>query len=237
MSPHGISKQLRKQTKDLPANPVTLKRDVNYDLVYYLQENQAQYPGVSVQKVYVRNYPNGSEAAQILGYAREVTSEQLKEPRYQGVQPGDQVGQAGVENTYDNVLRGINGMTRAPGGRRGPADGRGAQPDSAPGRRQPRCSPSTAGPERGAGRDRRIPPPRRLRGHEREGRRDPGPRLLAHLSTPRSSPSRCSRSRWSTRCSRTRPAPRTPTGRPRGTTRRDRRSSRSPRLRPWRAAC
>ena len=79
MSPHGISKQLRKQTRDLPANPVTLKRDVNYDLVYYLQENQAQYPGVSVQKVYVRNYPNGSEAAQILGYAREVTSEQLKD--------------------------------------------------------------------------------------------------------------------------------------------------------------
>jgi penicillin-binding protein 2 len=112
MSPHQISKQLRQQTRDLPANPVTLKRDVDYDLVYYLQENQAQYPGVSVQKVYVRNYPNGSEAAQILGYAREVTSEQLKEPRYQGVQPGDQVGQAGVENTYDNVLRGINGMTR-----------------------------------------------------------------------------------------------------------------------------
>jgi penicillin-binding protein 2 len=113
MSPHGIQKQLRQQTRELPANPVTLKRDVDYDLVYYLQENQAQYPGVSVQKVYVRNYPNGSEAAQILGYAREVTPEQLKEPRYQGVEPGDQVGQAGVENTYDNVLRGVNGMTRA----------------------------------------------------------------------------------------------------------------------------
>jgi penicillin-binding protein 2 len=112
MSPHQISKQVRKQTKDLPANPVTLKRDVDYDLVYYLQENQAQFPGVSIQKVYVRNYRDGTLAAQILGYAREVTGEQLKEPRYQGVQPGDQVGQAGVENTYDNVLRGFNGMSR-----------------------------------------------------------------------------------------------------------------------------
>jgi penicillin-binding protein 2 len=112
MSRHGIAKQLRQQTRDLPANPVTLRRDVDYDLVYYLQENQAEFPGVSVQKVYLRNYPNGSEAAQILGYAREITSEQLKEPRYQGVQPGDQVGQAGVENTYDNVLRGVNGMSR-----------------------------------------------------------------------------------------------------------------------------
>jgi penicillin-binding protein 2 len=112
MSPDQIQRQLREQTKELPANPVTLKRDVDYDLVYYLRENQAQYPGVSVQHVYVRSYPNGSLAAQIFGYVREVTEEQLKEARYQGLVPGDQVGQSGVENTYDNVLRGIHGMTR-----------------------------------------------------------------------------------------------------------------------------
>ena len=112
MAPGEIQKQLRKQTRELPANPVTLKRDVDYDLVYYLRENQARYPGVTVQHVYVRNYPRGSLAAQIFGYVREVTEEQLKEARYQGLVPGDQVGQAGVENTYDNVLRGANGMTR-----------------------------------------------------------------------------------------------------------------------------
>ncbi len=112
MSPKAIQKQLHQQTKDLPANPVTLKRDVNYDLVYYLRENQASYPGVSVQRVYVRNYPDGNLAAQIFGYVREVTGPQLKEPRYQGLGPGDEVGQSGVENTYDNVLRGTNGMTK-----------------------------------------------------------------------------------------------------------------------------
>jgi penicillin-binding protein 2 len=112
MSQHEISKQLREQTKDLPANPVTLKRDVPYDLVYYLRENQDSYPGVTVQHVYVRNYPDGNLAAQIFGYVREITGPQLKEPRYQGLTPGDQVGQSGVENTYDNVLRGTNGMTR-----------------------------------------------------------------------------------------------------------------------------
>ena len=42
--PTAIRKQLHQQTKDLPANPVTLKRDVPYDLVYYLRENQAQLP-------------------------------------------------------------------------------------------------------------------------------------------------------------------------------------------------
>jgi len=112
MSPDAIKEQIRKQTEDLPSNPVTLNRDVSYDLVYYLRENQAQYPGVAVQRVYVRNYPQGNLAAQIYGYVREVTAPQLKEARYQGLEPGDQVGQSGIENTYDNVLRGMNGMTK-----------------------------------------------------------------------------------------------------------------------------
>ena len=107
-----IDEQIRKQTKDLPANPVTLKQDVPYDLVYYLRENQRQFPGVTVQRVYVRNYPDGNLAAQIYGYVREVTEKQLKEPRYQGLQPGDEVGQSGIENTYDDVLRGTNGLTK-----------------------------------------------------------------------------------------------------------------------------
>ena len=112
ISTKKIETQIRKQTRQLPANPVTLERDVGYDLVYFLRENQAQFPGVTVQRVYVRQYPKGTLAAQILGYVREVSEAQLKEPRYHGLQPGDQVGQSGVENTYDSVLRGVNGMTR-----------------------------------------------------------------------------------------------------------------------------
>jgi penicillin-binding protein 2 len=112
MSPPEIRTQIRKQTKELPANPVTLKRDVGYDLVWWLRENQTEFPGVSIDRVYVRKYPRGTLAAHIFGYVREVTGPQLKEPRYQGLLPGDQVGQSGVENTYDNVLRGTNGMTR-----------------------------------------------------------------------------------------------------------------------------
>jgi penicillin-binding protein 2 len=112
MGPDEITKQIREQTKELPANPVTLRQDVPSDIVYYLRENQDQYPGVSVQRVFVRDYPHGTFAAQILGYTREVTEDQLKEPRYQGLQPGDQVGQTGVEDTYDSVLRGTNGMLK-----------------------------------------------------------------------------------------------------------------------------
>ena len=41
--------------------PVTLRHDVDYDLVYYLQENQDRFPGVAGRSaVFVRRYPHGS---------------------------------------------------------------------------------------------------------------------------------------------------------------------------------
>jgi penicillin-binding protein 2 len=107
-----IQRDIHVQHKQVPASPVTLRRDVPYDLVYYLRENQDRFPGVSVDRVYVRSYPDGTLAAHVLGYVREIDAAQLKEPRFAGVKPGDQVGQAGVESTYDAVLRGINGMER-----------------------------------------------------------------------------------------------------------------------------
>jgi penicillin-binding protein 2 len=112
MSPEQIRKQIRVQTKELPSSPVTLKRDVTYELVYFLRENQARFPGVSVERVYVRDYPQGTLGAHLLGYVREVSPEELKDPRYESLDPADQVGKQGVEYTYDSLLRGVNGATR-----------------------------------------------------------------------------------------------------------------------------
>ena len=109
--------QIRKRdpgrgARSAPACPVTLRRDVPYDTVYYLRENQARFPGVSVERVYVRRYPQGTLAAHLLGYARRGRPEQLEDPRYEALEPGDQVGKEGVEYAYDSLLRGINGASR-----------------------------------------------------------------------------------------------------------------------------
>ena len=66
-----------------------------YDTVYYLRENQERFPGVSVERVYVRHYPQGTLAAHVLGYVGQVDDEELKDPRYEALEPGDQVGQDG----------------------------------------------------------------------------------------------------------------------------------------------
>jgi penicillin-binding protein 2 len=107
-----IRRDMREQLKISASAPVTLQRDVDYDLVYYLQEHQGNFPGVTVQRVFVRRYPHGTLGAHLFGNVGEIDSAQLKEPRYKGLRPGDQIGQDGVEDTYDRYLRGRDGQTR-----------------------------------------------------------------------------------------------------------------------------
>jgi penicillin-binding protein 2 len=112
MSLHKMRRTIREQEEVAAGAPVTLRKDVGYDLVYYLEENQRRFPGVAVQRVFVRDYPTGSRAAHVLGSVGEVSEEELKEPPYKGLEPGDEVGKGGVEYTYDRFLRGQPGLTK-----------------------------------------------------------------------------------------------------------------------------
>jgi len=107
-----LRRTMHEELKLAPAAPVTLRRDVGHYLVYYLQENQERFPGVEVQRVFVRAYPDGTLAAHIFGNVGEISPDQLKDPRYRGLVPGDEIGQDGVEDTYDRFLRGQPGLTR-----------------------------------------------------------------------------------------------------------------------------
>lgn len=111
-TPAKLRRNLRDELRLAPSAPVTLRRDVGRYLVYYLQENQDRFPGVEVRRVFVRDYPKGTLAAHLFGNVGEVNEEQLKEPRYRGLEPGDMVGKEGVEDSYDEVLRGRAGATR-----------------------------------------------------------------------------------------------------------------------------
>lgn len=112
MSLRKVRRTIAESEEVAAGAPVTLRQDVGYDLVAYLEENQEEFPGVAVQRVFVRHYPNGSLAAHVLGNVGEVTEEELKEPRYRALEPGDEIGQAGAEYAYDEFLRGDPGLTR-----------------------------------------------------------------------------------------------------------------------------
>jgi penicillin-binding protein 2 len=107
-----VRRTLKEELEVSYGAPVTLRRDVGRYLVYYLQENQLDFPGVEVRRVFVRDYPHGTLAAHLFGNVGEVSEDQLKEARYRELEPGDVVGQEGIEDQYDEVLRGRAGATR-----------------------------------------------------------------------------------------------------------------------------
>lgn len=108
-----LQRRYREELKtNPPGSPITLLRNVEDDVVYYLQENQSSYPEVQINRVFVRRYPEGFRAAHLLGSVGEVTADDLEDPVNQGLEPGDALGKAGIEQTYDETLRGDNGLTR-----------------------------------------------------------------------------------------------------------------------------
>jgi penicillin-binding protein 2 len=112
MSPKKLRRTIREGEEVAAGAPVTLRRDVGYDLVYYLEENKREFPGLAVQRVFVRRYPDGTFGAHFVGSVGEVDEEELKKGPYKNLEPGDEVGQGGVEATYDKYLRGKPGLTR-----------------------------------------------------------------------------------------------------------------------------
>jgi penicillin-binding protein 2 len=112
MRPGALRKKIRHDQRELPFSPVTLKTDVSLDTVFYLQENQTRFPGVDVERIFLRKYPHHEIGAHLFGTLGEVTQKQLKDTRYAGVQLGDRVGQSGIEYQYDRYLRGRDGASR-----------------------------------------------------------------------------------------------------------------------------
>ena len=96
--------------KYLPYQPVPVAEDVTKDVVFYIEEHRALFPGVSYQVGSVRSYPFGSLAAQVLGWTGEVSDAQLQEPQFKGYRPGSIVGKAGVEAQYQQALYGTDGV-------------------------------------------------------------------------------------------------------------------------------
>ncbi|MBS3957455.1 MAG: penicillin-binding protein 2 [Clostridiales bacterium] len=98
--------------RDDPLKPRIVAVDVPMTAVSYLSEHEAEFPGIEVEAIPVRDYPHGTLAAHVLGYTGEITDEQLKESEIGRYALGDIVGRTGVERQYESVLQGVKGFTR-----------------------------------------------------------------------------------------------------------------------------
>jgi penicillin-binding protein 2 len=78
--------------------------------VAYVLERRDRFPGVQFIETTQRQYPFGKTVApNVLGYDGQISEAELKDPNFHGLGPGVVVGQAGVEYSYDSLLRGQNG--------------------------------------------------------------------------------------------------------------------------------
>lgn len=95
--------------------PVTVASNVSSDTVSEVLENAETLQGITIQEESIRMVNDSEEFAHVVGYLGNISSdEQLKSLQEQDPEytMNDQVGQTGIENTFEQVLKGKKGYQR-----------------------------------------------------------------------------------------------------------------------------
>ena len=97
-------------------NPITIAKDISQKTISQLEESAIALPGVSVAVEPVRYYPNTTLASHILGHMGKMPSGQedkyLNREEGKAYSKGDTVGISGIEESYEEQLKGIDGYKR-----------------------------------------------------------------------------------------------------------------------------
>jgi penicillin-binding protein 2 len=101
----------RKDAGDL-LTPIVIRDQAPRPMTTYLEERAGDFPGVVLEPTYIRHYPDGSLAAQLLGYVGAIDQHELRSLASEGYAPGDEIGKTGVEGKFDTYLRGVAGSGR-----------------------------------------------------------------------------------------------------------------------------
>lgn len=105
--------------KGFPYEPVRIKQDLDPETVIAIEENRINLPGIFIEEEPVREYLYGDLAAHAVGYLGIISPAELQRYgiSYRG---SDLVGKSGIEQTYEELLRGeigaltveVNAMNR-----------------------------------------------------------------------------------------------------------------------------
>lgn len=97
------------QKKVTPFAPVIVAEDVDKNVAMVLEENQYRFPGLYIQKAFIRHYPGGEAGAHVLGYVGKIDHAKIEQLKDYGYSPQNLVGYSGVEEYYDQFLKGEEG--------------------------------------------------------------------------------------------------------------------------------
>ncbi len=103
------------EIKSLPAfESIPVKLDATPGDIAWVEARELEFPELRVEQQPQRRYPPNGLLAHVLGYVGEISPEQLKQPAYKDkeLKPGDVMGQSGIEQSYDDYLRGRDGYRK-----------------------------------------------------------------------------------------------------------------------------
>jgi penicillin-binding protein 2 len=113
LDPKEVRERIKKFTAVPQYQPIYLKDDITPDELAFIEAHRNELPELDTIMAHRRLYPRNGFMAHLVGYVGEVSEEMLNSPRWELYNPGDVVGQSGVEQEYNQILMGKNGFRRA----------------------------------------------------------------------------------------------------------------------------
>lgn len=113
MDSDAILKILQKNSFQASYRPVIIKKNISQKEVAIIETEALKLPGVSVNTFISRQYKDKEIGGHLLGYISEISQKQLPKFRKRDDYPyrlGDFIGQAGLEEEFDLLLRGEDGF-------------------------------------------------------------------------------------------------------------------------------
>ena len=103
-----IRRRMRRNVAS-PYQPSPIRRDVPFEAIAVLEEQNSEFPGVNYQLDRVREYSVDLRAEAFTGHVGEVSEQEMKRNPQADYRLGSTIGKKGVEKQFDDLLRGVEG--------------------------------------------------------------------------------------------------------------------------------
>ncbi|MGD0281450.1 MAG: penicillin-binding protein 2 [Dissulfurispiraceae bacterium] len=92
-----------------PFIPIKIKQGLSFQEIAHVEAGKSDFPGLFVETDVGREYLFGKTGAHIIGYLGKMTPAQFEHPAFRNFPPDALIGQWGVEEVFDEQLRGTPG--------------------------------------------------------------------------------------------------------------------------------
>lgn len=98
-----------KEREEFIYTPVRVKQDADSIIITKIQEHKQYLPGVIIEAIPVRHYVYKELAAQVFGFIGSINEDEYRIRKKQGYNLNDFIGKDGLEQEWEEMLRGIDG--------------------------------------------------------------------------------------------------------------------------------